>query len=646
MTDKKFAVIGNCQARPLSDYLAAMLPNATFLPGFSREINTGAISLDKLIAADTLIVQTVMEKRVQAALQQAKIEREVVLCPTVYFTGFHPDCVFVRGPNGPISTPLHNSNSAIAFAAWKAQLPVQEAVMLFNEGAYRTLGYFDYLQLAMAELASDAEECGLDLAGEQAGWMRSAPFMHTPNHPKPIILAGLARALVKKLGEQPVLRYPEGLIPDQLTTHMIWPVYPELARAFGCDGEYIFKPPSGKRAYGDKLAAFSLEGFVSASYANYDQYDPADLQCSRLEDPRYAELIENHRRRQASPAGRSHPYRGLPDRQFWRKGVSAVAMEDFDPVTPPAKRIGREDRIATAGSCFAQHIAKALSTSGYNYFVAEQGPADEAERLQRQFGTFSARYGNIYTAAQLNQLFDRAAGTFQPEDTAWARSDGRLVDPFRPRVEPDGFADIEALQRDREAHFASVNEMWRSLDIFVFTLGLTESWQSVSDGAVFPLAPGVVGGEMDFEKYRFHNYSAAEIVSEMTQFFGKLRSVNPSARVILTVSPVPLEATYAPNHVLTSTTYSKAALRVAAEELSAAHDWVEYFPSFEIITGNFNRGHYFGEDLREVTPEGVGHVMKLFLKHFTAGTGAPTKVARSETREGQAVICDEEALRV
>lgn len=646
MTNKTFAVIGNCQARPLSDYLAAMLPNATFLPGFSREINTGIISLDELVTADTLIVQTVMEKRVRAALQQAGIEREVILCPTVYFTGFHPDCVFVRGPKGLISTPLHNSNSAIAFAAWKVKLPVHEAITLFNESSYRRLGYFDYLQLAMAELASDAEECDLDLAAEQASWMRSAPFMHTPNHPKPIVLAGLARALVKKLGEQPALRFPEGLIPDQLTTHMIWPIYPELAQSFGCDGEYIFKPPSGKRAYGDKLTAYSLESFVSASYDVYNQYDPADLQCSRLDDQRYAELIDNHAKRQSASSGRSHPYRGLPDRQFWRKGVSSVRMEDFDPVTPPMKRIGRNDRIATAGSCFAQHIAKALSTSGYNYFVAEQGPADETERLHRQFGTFSARYGNIYTAAQLNQLFDRAAGAFQPEDMAWTRSDGSLVDPFRPRVEPDGFHDVESLLRDRDAHFASVNEMWRSLDVFVFTLGLTESWQAVSDGAVFPLAPGVVGGEMDTAKYRFHNYSAAEIVVEMTQFFKKLRSVNASARVILTVSPVPLEATYAPNHVLTSTTYSKAALRVAAEELSAAHDWVEYFPSFEIITGNFNRGRYFGEDLREVTPEGVSHVMKLFLKHFTVGTASPVAAARSETREGQAVICDEEALRV
>ena len=33
---------------------------------------------------------------------------------------------------------------------------------------------------------------------------------------------------------------------------------------------------------------------------------------------------------------------------------------------------------------------------------------------------------------------------------------------------------------------------FRDLDVFVFTLGLTEAWVAKADGAVFPLAPGVV----------------------------------------------------------------------------------------------------------------------------------------------------------
>ena len=84
------------------------------------------------------------------------------------------------------------------------------------------------------------------------------------------------------------------------------------------------------------------------------------------------------------------------------------------------------------------------------------------------------------------------------------------------------------------------------------------------------------------------------------------------------MSPVPLVATAEPDaHVLSATTYSKSVLRVAAETLRRAQPNVHYFPSYEIITGAFNRGRYFARDLRNVTEDGVRHVMRLFMAHAT-----------------------------
>ena len=56
-----------------------------------------------------------------------------------------------------------------------------------------------------------------------------------------------------------------------------------------------------------------------------------------------------------------------------------------------------------------------------------------------------------------------------------------------------------------------------------------------------------------------------------------LKRLNPGVRVLLTVSPVPLIATYEPRHVLVSTTYSKSVLRVAAEQVMRRHDWVDFY---------------------------------------------------------------------
>jgi len=346
-----------------------------------------------------------------------------------------------------------------------------------------------------------------------------------------------------------------------------------------------------------------------------------------------------------------NPYSDLPAPRFWRRSVSAVERHLLDPVVSAKFTIGRDDRVATAGSCFAQHIARNLQAMGFNYFVAEKPDGlDAAQARALGYGVFSARFGNIYTTRQLLQLFQRAHGAFAPLEDHWLRPDGRYADPYRPNVEENGFATIEALHDDRARHLEAVRRMFRDADVFVFTLGLTEGWRSVHDGAVFPLAPGVTAGEYEATRHEFVNFDVAETVADLRSFLALLRGVNDRVRVLLTVSPVPLIATYEDRHVLTATTYSKSVLRVAAESIVRDHDWVDYFPSFELITGSFNAGMYYEADAREVTGTGVAHVMRCFSKHYLAGgTGSrpdETHALQSPATDqgGGEIVCDEEAI--
>ena len=113
----------------------------------------------------------------------------------------------------------------------------------------------------------------------------------------------------------------------------------------------------------------------------------------------------------------------------------------------------------------------------------------------------------------------------------------------------------------------------------------------------------------------------------------------------------PLIATYRDQHVLVSNTYSKASLRVAAEEISLARPGVAYFPSYEIITSPATSRNYYLDDLRSVSLLGVDHVMRVFFAHCVAGskkTAASPPALPSELREeirnvGQ-IVCDEEAI--
>lgn len=355
-----------------------------------------------------------------------------------------------------------------------------------------------------------------------------------------------------------------------------------------------------------------------------------------------------------------HPYVGLPDRQFWKHEPGIADPAAFDPVSDIPFRIGREERVVTAGSCFAQHVARRLSDSGFNHLIAEPAPAfidpDIAARFN--YGLFSARYGNVYTPRQLRQLVERAYGQFQPRVLSWPRgAGGRVVDPFRPQIQPEGFLSEAELLADRESHFAAVRRALEGMEVFVFTLGLTECWADTRDGAVFPLAPGVAGGRYEPEEVRFLNLGLEETLADLMAALGAIRAVNPAVRIILTVSPVPLNATMEPRHVFVSTTWSKAVLRLAADRAVSALPNCVYFPSYEIITAPHVRGRYFGVDCREVLAEGVDHVMRVFLRHFaeagevaeaeeqpSATEGTETRLHVAEMQRSLKALCDEEAI--
>ena len=348
-----------------------------------------------------------------------------------------------------------------------------------------------------------------------------------------------------------------------------------------------------------------------------------------------------------------NPYRSLQDRNFWRRAVSAVDRHLVDPVVAAKFTIDASARVATAGSCFAQHIARQLQSIGCNYYVTEEDRAlTEEESLRRNYRVFSARYGNIYTARQLIQLIDEAYGQRTPVEPAWRRADGRFVDPFRPNIEPDGFASVEDVRRERAGHLACVRQMFENADVFVFTLGLTEAWRSQADGSVFPLAPGVVAGDYSESAHEFVNFGVADVEQDMHGFLARVRQVNPNLKVLLTVSPVPLIATYSDRHVLAASTYSKSVLRVAAETLSRSHDYVDYFPSYEIITGSFNRGRYYEDDGRQVNAQGVAHAMRCFVDNYLDAGRSAAGRARDSASSAPAhgglgaddVVCDEESI--
>lgn len=679
LSDKKFLFLGNCQVRGLARLTRAMTGDAKTsafeaLPDVIERLETHDNELSGLIAESSLIFVHADAATIHVLQKEYPADySKVRLIPKVSFAAFHPDMDYVEDSQGThIFGPLGAYQSTLAFFCWKHKLSTTATLNLFCEETYAALGYFDYWALAKSILINEGVLTGIAIEPLIEKWSRSGCWMYSFNHPKLLVLADIARALLEREGIN-TLPGVEEYVDDEMNSSSVWPVYPEIGKRVGLAGNYLFKRFTPFELRDMPVSMMTLEQFIDESFATFSKYAPDKLTCHRLNSSRYENLLAklknnapvlvpeindaaptvqnfiNEKPKANTPT--SNPYQGLPDYQFWRRAIERIPISDVNPVVNARFKLNRESKVATAGSCFAQHISRTLTKHGFNYYVTET--SDELlpqNATQRNFGVFSARFGNIYTARQLTQLFDRAYGRFSPVDQYWNRSDDKLVDPFRPQIEPDGFDSVEALAQSRASHFAAVREMFEKLDVFVFTLGLTEAWRSRADGAIFPLAAGVVAGEMDHERYEFINFGVKDVVADLQLFIGQLLSVNPSAKIIFTVSPVPLIATYENQHVLVSTTYSKSVLRAAAGEIAKTNPQCDYFPSFEIITGNYNRGQYFEDDLRSIKSEGVDHVMKLFLSsHSNKNTSdmhvsAAQQEIMNEMVIANSVVCDEEAI--
>ena len=122
--------------------------------------------------------------------------------------------------------------------------------------------------------------------------------------------------------------------------------------------------------------------------------------------------------------------------------------------------------------------------------------------------------------------------------------------------------------------------------MLILTLGLTEIWEDGSDGSVICLPSGPYvneGGDMN--RYTFRVSRHAENLENLERIHAIMAVHNPACKLIVTVSPVHLWATFRNDlDVISASCNSKSTLRAVADEFCARHDNAIYFPAFEIAT--------------------------------------------------------------
>jgi hypothetical protein len=167
--------------------------------------------------------------------------------------------------------------------------------------------------------------------------------------------------------------------------------------------------------------------------------------------------------------------------------------------------------------------------------------------------------------------------------------------------------------RHREASYQALTEA----EVIILTLGLIETWRDKRDQMTYYRVPSPRIYDSDI--HEFYVQSVQDCLTDLNKIHGILQDQNPRAVIIITVSPVPMFASFRMDvDVVTANSLSKSTLRVAAEYLSLQHRNVHYFPAYEIVTQGV--ANPYDDDNRHVTKDAVDKVMEVFESQFVSET--------------------------
>lgn len=111
-----------------------------------------------------------------------------------------------------------------------------------------------------------------------------------------------------------------------------------------------------------------------------------------------------------------------------------------------------------------------------------------------------------------------------------------------------------------------------------------------------------------FSKYLL---TQKKILESFASTYDDLRKINPSIRIILTVSPVRhLKDTLELNSV------SKSVLRIACHTLQETYPDVSYFPAYEILLDDLRDYRFYKSDMIHPTEDAENYIWKKFVEHY------------------------------
>ncbi len=250
---------------------------------------------------------------------------------------------------------------------------------------------------------------------------------------------------------------------------------------------------------------------------------------------------------------------------------------------PEKPLIEKSTQITAFGSCFAANISNWLSER--NFRVLNR--ADDARRA----------YVVTMGEGMVNSFVIR-------QQFEWAWENRVFEQPLWHGYRAEEYGYDEEVRRETKRIFDET-------EVFILTFGLSEVWYDEHTGNVFWRT--IPKDVYDPSRHKFRLSTVDENRENIRAIYDLIRKYRPDAKIIVTLSPVPLIATFRDVSCITANSVSKATLRVAVDEVlrEVRQDGhLFYWPSYELVTDVFRSP--YRADRRHVRPVVLNYIMRLF----------------------------------
>lgn len=258
---------------------------------------------------------------------------------------------------------------------------------------------------------------------------------------------------------------------------------------------------------------------------------------------------------------------------------SIVSLE-----TPPFE-FSYESKFLSLGSCFAEEMAARLTRRRFAVCV----------------NPFGVLYNPASIARALSLLLDES---YTAPLTKSARRGVYFSYDFHGSFSGE---DKRAVQGQLAAQVELARNSLREADVLCITLGTSEMFRLRETAEIVANCH-----KEPAEKFLRESLSASQAAQLLDDVLQQIKVLNPKLNVVLTVSPIRYAVDGAWGNRL-----SKARLHLAAEEL-CKHEWISYFPAYEIMFDELRDYRFYKPDMKHPSDEAIDYIYEQFFKTFTS----------------------------